>query len=173
MAKQMVGHSYVSIEKQLDLVRDQYAREEGYISNAESTSPWVPWGENVWIRHLTFDVRNNSAANVLWVASGGVLGKHRHRGPVSGYVVEGSWRYMEYDWVANVGDFIRESPGRAHTLVSQKGMKTVFWLNGPLEFLDENDQITEIIDVFWFINHYTSYCKEHGITVNEELFLVY
>ena len=47
-----------------------------------------------------------------------------------------------------------EAPGSVHTLVSEdpKGMKTVFWLNGPLEFLDEHDQVLETFDVFWFID---------------------
>lgn len=171
MSSELHVPSYVAAERKLDIVRDRFAREEGYISGEQTTSPWIPWGDKVWMRHLTFDVRNNSAANVLWVEGGGQLGKHRHRGPVSGYVVEGSWRYLEYDWVAHVGDFIRESPGRSHTLVSDGGMKTMFWLNGSLEFLDDDDQIVEILDVFWFINHYVSYCDTHGLSINEALFV--
>lgn len=163
--------AYLATERRLDLVRDEFALQEGYVGSSEDVSPWVPFVENVYIRHLTFDIRNNSAANVLWVESGGVLGRHRHRGPVSGYVVEGSWRYLEYDWVAGPGDFVRESPGRCHTLVSDEGMKTMFWLNGALEFLDEDDHIMETVDVFWFIDHYKSHCKEQGLPVNERLFL--
>jgi hypothetical protein len=60
---------------------------------------------------------------------------------VSGYVIEGSWLYREYSWVAKAGDFVRESPGRNHTLYSENGMKTFFWLNGPLEFLDDEDRV--------------------------------
>ena len=130
--------------------------------------PFVP---NVFIKHLTFDVRGSSAANVLWVQEGGTLGRHRHRGPVSGYVLEGSWRYLEYDWVGRPGDFVRESPGRSHTLYSEHGMKTMFWLNGPLEFLDEQDRVMETVDVFWFIDHYENYCRENGLKINERLYL--
>lgn len=108
---------------------------------------------------------------MLWVGAGGSLGRHRHRGPVTGYVLEGSWYYKEYDWVARKGDFIRESPGRTHTLVSDEGMKTVFHLNGSEEFLDENDEIIFIQDVYWFIDHYLSYCEKHYIPVNTKLFL--
>lgn len=162
---------YLPGERHLDSVRDVHAVPEGYVGASEDESPWVPFVENVWIRHLSFDVRSNSAANVLWVAEGGGLGRHRHRGPVSGYTLEGSWRYLEYDWVAEAGAFVLESPGRSHTLVSDHGMKTMFWLNGALEFLDDDDCIAEIVDVFWYINHYTSYCEEHGIRVNDRLFL--
>jgi 2,4'-dihydroxyacetophenone dioxygenase len=61
---------------------------------------------------------------------------------VSGYVIEGYWLYREYSWVAKAGDFVRESPGRTHTLYPENGMKTFFWLNGPLKFLDEQDRAT-------------------------------
>jgi hypothetical protein len=160
---------YIATEARVDLMRDKYALEEGYIN--DDSTPWVPFVPNVFIKHLTFDVRTSSAANVLWVQEGGVLGRHRHRGPVSGYVLEGSWRYMEYDWVARRGDFVRESPGRSHTLYSERGMKTMFWLNGPLEFLDEEDRVLESVDVFWFIDHYESHCKANGIEINERLYL--
>ena len=160
---------YVANEARIDAMRDKYALEEGYVDG--ESSPWVPFVPNVFIKHLTFDVRSSSAANVLWVQAGGILGRHRHRGPVSGYVLEGSWRYLEYDWVGKPGDFVRESPGRTHTLFSENGMKTFFWLNGPLEFLDDQDRVTEVIDVFWFIDHYERYCEENQLTINPRLYL--
>lgn len=167
----MANESYVDVEKRLDVRRDQYALEEGYINASEEESPWIPFVENVWTRHLSFDVRNNSAVNILWVEAGGSLGKHRHRGPVTGYTLEGSWYYKEYDWVARPGDYILESPGRTHTLMSDEGMKTVFHLNGALEFLDDNDEILFIQDVYWFIDHYLSYCEKHNLPINKKLFL--
>jgi len=66
---------------------------------------------------------------------------------------------------------VQESPGAIHTLVSEQGMKTVFWLNGSLEFFDENDGLLETLDVFWFIDHYVSYCRENGIPINKKLFV--
>jgi hypothetical protein len=50
-------------------------------------------------------------------------------------------------------------------------MQTFFWLNGPLEFLDEHDRVTESVDVFWFIDHYESYCEKEGIPINKALYL--
>jgi len=105
------------------------------------------------------------------VQKGGMLGRHRHRGRVFGYTLEGSWRYLEYDWVAHAGSYVQESPGATHTLVSDEGMKTVFWLNSSLEFYDERDQLLETLDVFWFIDHYLSFCREHGIKINKKLFV--
>ena len=74
-----------------------------HIGAGEDESPWVPFVENVYIRHLAFDVRGSSFANILWVKKNGKLGRHRHRGPVFACTLEGSWRYLEYDWVARPG----------------------------------------------------------------------
>jgi 2,4'-dihydroxyacetophenone dioxygenase len=155
-----------------DIVRE-YSRPDVHIGAGEDESPWVPFIENVYIRHLAFDVRGSSFANILWVKKNGKLGRHRHRGPVFACTLEGSWRYLEYDWVARPGSYVHESPGAIHTLVSDdpNGMKTFFWLNGSLEFYDDNDALLETLDVFWFINHYVSYCREHGLKLNEKLWV--
>jgi hypothetical protein len=51
-------------------------------------------------------------------------------------------------------------------------MRTLFWMNGSLEFYsDDSDEIVDILDVFWFIQHYTSYCEANGIPIDESMFL--
>ena len=157
----------------LDAVVREYAFPDIHIGPGEDESPWVPFKENVFIRHLAFDVRNNLYTNILWVKKGGMLGRHRHRGRIFACTLEGSWRYLEYDWVARPGSYVQESPGSVHTLVSDDpdGMKTIFVLNGSLDFVDDNDHLLETLDVFWFIDHYTSYCKKNNIPINQKLFV--
>ena len=163
----------IDISNSLNAVTREYGRPDIHIGAGEDESPYVPFVENVYIRHLAFDVRSSMFANILWVKKGGKLGRHRHRGPVFACTLEGSWRYLEYDWVARPGSYVHESPGVIHTLVSDdpNGMKTMFWLNGSLEFYDDNDKLTETLDVFWFINHYVSYGREHGRKVNPKLWV--
>ena len=161
--------SITDAKSSLDLVVREYAFPDIHIGAADDESPWVPFKENSFIRHLAFDVRSNMYANVLRVTKGGMLGRHRHRGRVFGYTVEGSWRYLEYDWIARPGSYVQESPGATHTLVSDEGMKTIFWLNGALEFYDDKENLLETLDVFWFIDHYLSYCRQHNIKVNQKL----
>jgi quercetin dioxygenase-like cupin family protein len=163
--------SITDAKSSLDLVVREYAFPDIHIGAADDESPWVPFKENSFIRHLAFDVRSNMYANVLRVTKGGMLGRHRHRGRVFGYTVEGSWRYLEYDWIARPGSYVQESPGATHTLVSDEGMKTIFWLNGALEFYDDNENLLETLDVFWFIDHYLSYCRQHNVKVNKKLFV--
>jgi 2,4'-dihydroxyacetophenone dioxygenase len=165
--------SSVAASTSLNTVVREYGQPDLHIGASEEESPYVPFKENVFIRHLAFDVRNGAFANILWVKKNGLLGRHRHRGPVFACTLEGSWRYLEYDWVARPGSYVRESPGAIHTLTSDdpNGMKTFFWLNGSLEFYDDNDNLLDTLDVFWMIDHYLSYCREQNIKVNPRLWI--
>jgi 2,4'-dihydroxyacetophenone dioxygenase len=138
-----VARASMEFEKQIDKCRDKYALPEGYV--ADESSPWLPFIPNVKIKHLTFDIRSNTFTHVLAVEAGGRLNRHRHRGPVIAYALEGSWYYLEYDWVAKPGDFVRESPGRTHTLMSENGMKTFFSLTGPVD--GENGEAEVVVGV--------------------------
>jgi len=144
-----------------------------FVGPTEADSPWVPFGDRAAIRHLAFDVRRNAFSNVLWIKSKGVVGTHKHRGSVVMMCLEGSARYLEYDWVATPGSLIYETPGLTHTLVSDdpNGAKLFGWLEGPIDFFDESGKFVETLDVWWFMNHYETYCREHNIPLNDELYL--
>ena len=88
-------------------------------------------------------------------------------------MLEGSWYYKEHDWVARPGSYLYENPGAVHTLMvdDPKGMKTLFCLNGALEFLDDKGRVADTLDVFWFVDHYVSHCRKHGLKINEQLWI--
>ena len=144
-----------------------------FVGASDQESPWVPFGPNAAIRHLLFDTRHNIFSNILWIKSAGVIGTHKHRGTVVMVCLEGSARYLEYDWVAGPGAFIYETPGLVHTLVTDHpdGVKLFGWLQGPIEFYDDKGTLVETVDVWWFINHYESYCREHGMPTNKQLYI--
>lgn len=144
-----------------------------FVGTTELDSPWVPFGDNAAIRHLAFDPHHNVYSNVLWIKSAGVIGTHKHRGTVVMMCQEGSVRYLEYDWVAGPGGFIYEPPGLTHTLVTDnpEGVKLFGWMQGPIEFYDDQGNFVETIDVWWFINHYETYCRENNIPINKALYL--
>ncbi|MEO7247204.1 MAG: 2,4'-dihydroxyacetophenone dioxygenase family protein [Novosphingobium sp.] len=139
----------------------------------DNESPWVPFGPNAAVKHLAFDVRQGIFSNILWVKGPGAIGTHLHRGTIMMVCLEGSVRYLEYDWVARPGGLILEVPGESHTLVTDhpEGVKLFGWMQGPIEFYDENAQFVETTDVWWFMNHYESHCREHGIPINPKLYL--
>lgn len=145
-----------------------------YIDTATDVdTPWVPWGENAAIKFLAFDVRRNLFSTILWVKGPGVIGTHLHRGTIMMVVLEGSVRYLEYDWVGTPGGLILEVPGESHTLVSEHpdGVKLFGWMEGPIEFYDGNGVLVQTVDVWWFMNFYETHCRENGIPINEKLYL--
>jgi len=169
----MSAHKIFKVDDpQSEMIR-RFGVEGGYVGRSEVESPWVPYGENAAIRHLAFDVRGNWYGNILWIKKPGVIGTHKHRGQVIMLCLEGSVRYLEYPWVAEPGDFISETPGQAHTLVTDhpEGVKLFGWMQGASEFFDENGKHLETLDVFWFIDHYVSYCEANNLPVNKALFL--
>ena len=61
---------------------------------------WVPQTADVSFRPLLLNVTQGYYVNLLRVRGSGVLSRHRHPGPVHGWVIKGRWSYLEHDWVA-------------------------------------------------------------------------
>ena len=92
---------------------------------------------------------------------------------------------MQFHLAARTEEFMREgmTPEQAeaearkwlgHSLLlreESREVKLFAWLQGPIEFYDDRGNFVETTDVFWFINHYESYCREHGIPINQQLYL--
>jgi hypothetical protein len=98
--------------------------------------------------------------NMLRVRKSGVLSRHRHPQPVHGYVIKGSWRYLEHDWVATEGAYIYEAPGETHTLVVDPDvaeMITMFQVNGAMIYVDPDGAVQGYEDVFTKIDM----CRKH------------
>ncbi|MFO7168614.1 MAG: 2,4'-dihydroxyacetophenone dioxygenase family protein [Chloroflexota bacterium] len=128
--------------------------------------PWVPQGEGVWFKPLRFDLVNGRWINLLKVTRDGKVNRHRHSGgQVLGFVIKGSWRYLEREWVARPGTFVYEPPGDIHTLVvdGAEEMQTLFMLEGVIQYLDDDDNIIYQDDVFTKMERYLSYCRAQGI----------
>ena len=128
--------------------------------------PWVPQGANVWFKPLRFDLANGRWVNLLKVTKQGKVNRHRHSGgQVLAFVVQGSWRYLERDWVARPGTFVYEPPGDIHTLVveGEEEMQTLFLLEGIIQYLDDDDNVISQDDVFTKLERYLSFCRREGI----------
>ena len=112
---------------------------------------WVPQTADVSFRPLLLNVSQGYYVNLLRVKGAGVLSRHRHPGPVHGWVLKGSWAYLEHDWVAEEGSYVFEPPGETHTLVVPEGVEemiTLFNVTGALLYCDENGNVTHAEDVF-------------------------
>jgi len=127
---------------------------------------WVPQAPSVWFRPLMFNTVTGGWCNLLRVRRSGVLSRHIHPSAVTGYVIKGSWRYLEHDWVAREGSFVYEPPGEIHTLVvddatEDNEMITFFNIQGALVYLDADGRQTGYEDVFAKIEM----CRAHYAAV--------
>jgi len=121
---------------------------------------WVPQAENVWFRPLLLNATAGEWVNLLRVRRSGMLSRHRHPAPVHGFVIKGSWRYLEHDWIATEGTYVFEPPGEVHTLVVDDGVEemiTLFNVRGALIYYDEDDQPVAHDDVHTKIE----LCRRH------------
>ena len=126
----------------------------------EDPRMWVPRGENVESLPLLFSVTQGSWVNITRARGDGVISRHRHSAPVTGYTLDGSWGYLEHAWTARRGTFIYEPPGETHTLVvrPEAGHMTVLFHNfGPLIHVDEHGNTLGFVDVFTRIEA----CRRH------------
>ncbi len=121
---------------------------------------WVPRGDDIWSLPLMFNVTQGSWVNITRAKGEGVISRHRHSSPVTGYTLDGTWGYLEHEWTARKGTFIFEPPGETHTLVVRPsaGHMTVLFHNfGPLMSVDEQGNTTGFVDVFTRIE----VCRRH------------
>ena len=93
----------------------------------------------------------------------GRVSRHRHPQPVHGFVLKGSWHYLEHDWTATEGSYVYETPGETHTLVVEPDvpeMITLFQVNGAMIYVDPDGGVLGYEDVFTKIDlcrrHYTA-----------------
>ncbi|HEX4240294.1 MAG TPA: 2,4'-dihydroxyacetophenone dioxygenase family protein [Steroidobacteraceae bacterium] len=130
----------------------------------EDSRLWVPIGDRVWSRPLSFVPTQGYWVHLLRVARTGVFNRHRHASPVHGYVLKGRWHYLEHEWEAAEGSYVFEPPGDTHTLVVPEGvdeMITLFHTTGTILYVDPDGAVTGYEDVLTRIEA----CRRHFIEV--------
>jgi 2,4'-dihydroxyacetophenone dioxygenase len=99
-------------------------------------------------------------------ARGGAnLGVHNHYGRVLVYTIQGTWGYVEHSWVSKPGDFVYEVANAQHTFVAEHGEDVLLfiYLEGALDFLDENGKSVGIETSHTFAERYEEHCRSNGI----------
>lgn len=131
--------------------------------------PWVPQAEGVWFKPLRFSPSDGTWANLIRMTPNGVVNRHRHLGAVEGWVLRGSWRYLEHEWTAEAGAYVYEPPGDLHTLVVEgtSEMLTLFHIHGPIEYLDEHGEVARTETAESKLRLYSEFCREQGLEVQD------
>jgi 2,4'-dihydroxyacetophenone dioxygenase len=135
---------------------------------------WVPYIPGVHFIPLWFGTRSQPGfSNILRVQPGMRLNPHYHPSGVYGFTLEGTWHYLEHDWVATPGTFLWEPPGEAHTLVVPTDapipMVTYFVSLGGLVYLDsiESGRAVSYDDGFTLLAIAEKHYREIGRDLKE------
>jgi 2,4'-dihydroxyacetophenone dioxygenase len=117
----------------------------------EAERVWVPQAPGVSFSPLLLSITQGYYVNLLRVQRAGILSRHRHTAPVHAFTLRGEWYYREHEWRAKAGDYVYEPPGETHTLMVPAHcteMITLFHVSGGYHYLDEQDLILGVEDVF-------------------------
>ena len=137
------------------------------IETAVSTDEreWVPgMVSGVWMRPLLFDTVHGFWVNITRMRTEGFISRHQHPAPVHGYVIKGSWRYLERDWVASEGSYLYEPAGDTHTLWANPGESlTMFHITTCLIEVDEVGKPISSADVFTRIDQAARHYESVGL----------
>jgi 2,4'-dihydroxyacetophenone dioxygenase len=131
---------------------------------------YLPLGEGVGSRPLWISLSKNAWCDILRAEHAGLLQRHYHPHDVFGLCISGRWRYLEHDWIATPGTFVYEAPGESHTLVveeSGEAMRTMFHVNGPLIWLDEQGEPEGIYDAYTYVDMLRAHYDEVGLGADE------
>ncbi|MGH3012640.1 MAG: 2,4'-dihydroxyacetophenone dioxygenase family protein [Gaiellaceae bacterium] len=133
---------------------------------ASDDIPWVPQEPGRWFKPLHFFTSTGTWINLVKMEPGKQIRRHVHAGgSVHAYVLEGSWRYLEHDWIAAPGSYVFEPAGGAHTLevLGSTAMVTLFIVNGVIQYLDAEGGVDQQDDLRSRRQLYLDYCREQGV----------
>ena len=128
--------------------------------------PWADWDMGwgvVGVKLLRVSSKSGVYSVLSKLPAGIVVPVHRHFGPVHGWVLEGKWRYLEYDWEATPGSYIYEPPGSVHTLSVEENMVTMFVLEGGQIMLGPNGELLQYDDFETVRDRYRTTLEAQGI----------
>ncbi|MGH9138831.1 MAG: 2,4'-dihydroxyacetophenone dioxygenase family protein [Acidimicrobiales bacterium] len=134
----------------------------------EEELPFVPLGDGTDLQLLQVDVEAG-----LWVVRtrwgpGVTIPTHKHTGPVHAFTLAGAWKYLEYADDINVaGSYLLEPAGSVHTLHvldDNTGITdAVFVIHGANLNLDDEGNVTLVIDAALIRDFYLALCEERGL----------
>ncbi len=133
---------------------------------ASDDIPWVPQEPGRWFKPLHFFTSSGTWINLVRMDPGRQIRRHVHAGgSVHAYVLAGSWRYLEHDWVAKPGSYVYEPAGGCHTLevLREEEMITLFIVNGVIQYLDDEGNVVQQDDLHSRRSQYLDHCRSLGV----------
>ena len=138
----------------------------------EDDLPWVDLPDGSQLQVLHVDLNQN-----LWVVRnrfkpGFCIDTHYHTGPVFAVTHSGEWFYKEYpDKVNKPGSYLFEPAHSLHTLTvaedAQEDAVVWFAVFGSNVNIDENGDVTSILDAKTLLKIYRALCEANGLSCDD------
>ena len=107
--------------------------------------PWVPLAEGIDCRVLRTSPEIGTWTVLMRAQAGSSFVKHRHLGPGEYFMIKGRMEYRAGCAVA--GDYGYEPLDAVHEETKFTEYSELYFTNhGPVVFLDDNDNVTSILD---------------------------
>jgi 2,4'-dihydroxyacetophenone dioxygenase len=130
-----------------------------------ATIPWIPLGPGESFKPLRFFSNNRGRALLLRLEPGTVVARHRHRGEVHGFNVQGERELIESGQIVGPGCYVYEPAGNVDSwrAVGKEAVIVHIIAFGAMEYLDENDQVLRRDDAESLRQRYLDYCQANGV----------
>jgi 2,4'-dihydroxyacetophenone dioxygenase len=137
--------------------------------------PWVDVAPGVNIQFKVASCCNKTGRYVLLskYAPGTQIATHRHSGAVIAITLQGSWTYLEEDFVATKGCIAFETANSNHTLKvlddSEEELILLTIIEGSLVSYDDKGHILGIHDAQSHLQLYLALAAQQGLDIDESL----
>jgi 2,4'-dihydroxyacetophenone dioxygenase len=130
--------------------------------------PFAPYSNEVMIKYFKADPIRGEVIAMLKVPANTTMARHHHSGTVVVYTLQGSWKYVEHDWVAGPGSLVYETAASTHTPQALPDGGDVIALNivvGDLIYMDEAGNVIAMENWKTALARYLAYCKDNNLEV--------
>lgn len=130
--------------------------------------PWMEAGDGSALQLLHVDLNQGLWISKTRLPPGYTVATHYHTGLVYAVTLQGAWYYRETPEAVNrPGSYLFEPAGSRHTLCTPPDMEgqmvTWFAIYGANINLDDQGQVTSIIDARAALELYRGYCEAMGL----------
>src|SRR5215472_6795948 len=113
--RRLISHLSPLLPERFDMMNYQNI-DTGCID--DESMPWMPfapYSDKVMVKYFKADPVRGEVISLLKAPPGTTLLKHHHTGTVIVYTIQGSWKYLEHDWVARPKSVVFETASTEHT----------------------------------------------------------
>jgi 2,4'-dihydroxyacetophenone dioxygenase len=130
-----------------------------------ATIPWIPLGPGESFKPLRFLANDRGRVLLLRMEPGTLAPRHRHLGEVHAFNLSGSRKLIESGEIVGPGGYVYEPAGNVDSWMAVGDEPVIVHITsfGPMEYLDEHDQVLRRDSTSSLREVYLRYCEENGI----------